>query len=190
MEPNDLKFLANRIAVDPDAWVAPGAVLVGEVAVGPESSIWYGSVLRGDMEPITVGSRTNIQDLTLVHVDRNCPTTIGDGVTVGHHCVIHGCTIGNDVLVGMGAVVLSGAIVGDGALIAAGAVVRENFEVPAGMMVSGIPARIRGEVTPELKNRIQDGMDTYVSYGREYRNGRLGGGRYGGGSDADTGDLP
>ena len=180
MDPNDHKFLANRIAVDRSAWVAPGAVLVGDVTVGPDASIWYGCVLRADMEPIRIGARTNIQDLTLVHVDRDYPTLIGDGVTVGHHCVIHGCTLGNDVLVGMGAVVLSGATVGEGALVAAGAVVREGFEVPAGMMAAGVPAKIRGEVTPELLRRILDGVDTYVDYGREFREGRLGGGRYGG----------
>ncbi len=177
MDPNDHKFLANRIAVDPSAWIAPGAVLVGDVAVGVDASIWYGCVLRGDLEPIRIGARTNIQDLTLVHVDRDYPTLIGDGVTVGHHCVIHGCTLENDVLIGMGAVILSGATVGEGALVAAGAVVREGFAVPAGMLAAGVPAKIRGEVTPELLRRILDGVDTYVHYGREFREGRLGGDR-------------
>ena len=180
MDPKELKFLANRIDADPTAWIAPNAVLVGDVTVGPDASVWYGCVLRGDMEPIRIGARTNIQDLTLVHVDRAYPSVIGDGVTVGHHCVIHGCTIGNDVLIGMGAVILSGATVGDGALVAAGAVVREGFDVPAGMVAAGVPAKIRGEVTPELRSRILDGVETYVHYGRRYREGRLGGGRYGG----------
>jgi carbonic anhydrase/acetyltransferase-like protein (isoleucine patch superfamily) len=190
VDPNDFKFLTNRITVDPSAWIAPGAVLVGDVTIARDASVWYGCVLRGDMEPIRIGARTNIQDLTLVHVDRDYPTLIGDGVTVGHHCVIHGCTLGNDVLIGMGAVILSGATVGEGALVAAGAVVRERFEVPAGMMVAGVPAKIRGEVTPELQRRILDGVDTYVHYSREFREGRLGGGRYGGGSQAEPGDRP
>ena len=188
MDPNEFKYLANRIHADPRAWIAPGAVLVGDVSVGADASVWYGCVLRGDMEPIRIGSRTNIQDLTLVHVDRDCPAIIGDGVTVGHRSVIHGCTIGNDVLIGMGAVVLSGATIGDGALVAAGAVVREGFDVPPGMMVAGVPAKIRGEVTPELRQRILDGVETYVQYSRRYREGSLGGGRYGGGSNVKSGE--
>lgn len=181
MDPNKLKFLANRIEIDPAAWVAPNAVVVGEVTVGADASIWYGCVLRGDMEPIRIGAGTNIQDLTLVHVDRDCPAVIGERVTVGHQCVIHGCTVGNDALIGMGAVVLSGARVGDGALVAAGAVVREGFEVPPGMVAAGVPAKIRGEVTPELERRILDGVDTYIHYSRRYRDGSLGGGNHGGG---------
>ena len=161
MDPKDFKFLPNRVEAGPTAWIAPNAVMVGDVRIGPDASVWYGCVLRGDMEPIRIGARTNIQDLTLVHVDRDCPAIIGDGVTVGHHAVIHGCTIGNDVLIGMGAVVLSGATVGDGALVAAGAVVREGFDVPPGMVAAGVPAKIRGEVTPELHRRILDGVETY-----------------------------
>jgi carbonic anhydrase/acetyltransferase-like protein (isoleucine patch superfamily) len=180
VDPKDFKFLPNRVEADPTAWIAPNAVMVGDVRIGPDASVWYGCVLRGDMEPIRIGARTNIQDLTLVHVDRDCPAIIGDGVTVGHHAVIHGCTIGNDVLIGMGAVVLSGATVGDGALVAAGAVVREGFDVPPGMVAAGVPAKIRGEVTPELHRRILDGVETYVHYARRYREGELGGGRYGG----------
>ena len=180
MASRELKFLANRIDADPTAWIAPNAVMVGDVAIGPDASVWYGCVLRADMEPIRIGARTTIQDLTLVHVDRDYPAVIGDRVTVGHNSVIHGCTIGNDVLIGMGAVVLSGATVGDGALVAAGAVVREGFEVPPGMVAAGVPAKIRGEVTPALRRRIHDGVETYVHYSRRYRQGELGGGRYGG----------
>ena len=131
------KFLKNRLEFDPSAWIAPNAVVVGDVRIGQESSVWYGCVLRGDMEPIVVGDRTNVQDLTLVHVDDDLPTVIGSDTTIGHHCVIHGCEIGNQVLIGMGAVILSGARIGDGALVAAGAVVREGMDVPAGMMWQG-----------------------------------------------------
>ncbi len=181
MDPKDFKFLVNRIDADQTAWLAPGAVLVGDITIGADASVWYGCVLRGDMEPIRIGARTNIQDLTLVHVDRDYPAVIGDGVTVGHRSVIHGCTIGNDVLIGMGAVVLSGATVGDGALVAAGAVILEGFDVPAGMIAAGVPAKLRGEVTPALRRRILDGVETYVHYSRRYREGGLGGGPYGGG---------
>ena len=106
------RFLKTRLAVDPTAFVAPGASLVGEVTVGPESSLWYGVVARGDMEPITIGRQTNVQDNSVVHVDVDLPTFIGDNVTVGHRAVIHGCTIEDGALIGIGAIVLSGARIG------------------------------------------------------------------------------
>ncbi len=174
------KFLRNHLEIDPTAWVAPNAVLVGQVRLGREASVWYGCVLRGDMEPIVVGDRTNIQDLTLVHVDTNLPAVIGADTTIGHHCVIHGCRIGDRALIGMGAVILSGARVGDGALVAAGAVVREGMEVPPGTVAAGVPARIRGDVTDAHRARILDGVENYIQYGRRYLDGELGGGPHGG----------
>ncbi|MBZ5640393.1 MAG: gamma carbonic anhydrase family protein [Acidobacteriia bacterium] len=175
------RLLANRLAIDPDAWIAPGAVIVGAVTVGPAASIWFGCVLRADLEPITVGEATNIQDLTVVHVDVDLPVRIGSRVTIGHRCVVHGCSVGDEALIGMGAVLLSGCRVGRGALVAAGAVVKEGFEVPDGAIAAGVPARIRGEVDPALRERILKGVEVYVATADAYRRGTLGGGPFGGG---------
>lgn len=175
-----LGFLPNRLAIDPSAWIAPTAVVVGDVTVGARSSIWYGCVVRADLEPISIGEGTNVQDLTVVHVDVGIPTRIGSRVTIGHGCVIHGCTIEDDALVGMGAVVLSGARVGRGALVAAGAVVREGFEVPPGAVVAGVPAKVRGEVDEATRRRFLQGVAVYEASAAAYREGRVGGGPHGG----------
>lgn len=172
-------LLPTRLDVHSRAWIAPGAVLVGDVSVAEDASVWYGCVLRGDLEPVRVGRATNIQDLTLVHVDRQLPAIIGDNVTVGHRCVIHGCVIEDEALIGMGAVLLSGSRVGSGALVAAGAVVREGFEVPAGAIAAGVPAEIKGRVDDKLRARILQGVDDYLACAAGYREGRLGGGAYG-----------
>lgn len=128
--------------IDPTAWVAPGAVVVGDVAVGPGSSIWYGAVLRGDVHAIRIGARTNIQDGSVVHVTAGrFGTTIGDEVTVGHRAVVHGCRVEEGALIGIGAVVLDGATVGADALVAAGSVVTPGGDIPAGMLAVGTPAR-------------------------------------------------
>lgn len=173
-------LLSDRLRIDPGAWIAPGAVLVGEVSIAEEASVWYGCVVRGDLEPVRIGRQTNVQDLSVVHVDRGMPAILGERVTVGHRCVIHGCTLEDDSMVGMGAVVLSGATVGRGALVAAGAVVREGFEVPPGTIAAGVPARIRGPVDEKLAERMRNGVQSYRGFAASYRNGRLGGGPFGG----------
>ena len=180
-EGRDGSLRSTRLDLADGVFVAPGAVLVGEVTIGKSSSVWFGCVLRGDLEPIVIGSRTNIQDLTVVHVDYGQAVRIGDGVTIGHRCVIHGCVVDDGALVGMGAVLLSGCRVGRGALVAAGAVVREGFEVPDGSVVAGVPAKIVGRVDDELRARIDRGVATYVNSAAGYRSGRLGGGPHGGG---------
>ena len=129
--------------MDPSAWIAPGAVLVGDVDVGPESSVWYGSVVRGDVHFVRIGARTNLQDGCVVHVTRNrFPCVIGDEVSVGHAATVHGCTVGDGALIGIGATVLDGAEIGEGALVAAGALVAPGAKVEAGMLVMGLPARV------------------------------------------------
>lgn len=162
----------HRTEVDlgPGAWVAPNATLCGRVTVGARASVWFGCVLRGDLEPITIGEGTNVQDLTVVHVDRGYPTVIGARVTIGHRAVVHGCTVGDGAVIGMGAVLLSGCRIGPGALIAAGAVVREGFEVPPNAIAAGVPAAIRGEVAPELRARFADGVESYLRLAALYRN--------------------
>lgn len=173
-------FLPTQLSIDPDAYVAPNAVLVGQVTLGPDASVWYGCVLRGDIEPISVGARSNIQDQTVIHVDEGSPTVIGADVTIGHRAVIHGAEIGDGALIGMGAVVLSGARVGAGALVAAGSVVREGFEVPPRTLVAGVPAKVVRELDEAAQQRISANKDSYVAYARAYREGRLGGGPHGG----------
>ena len=154
--------------------MAPGAVITGRVTVGPRASIWYGCILRGDLEPIEVGEESNVQDLTVVHVDRGYPTVIGRRVTIGHRAVIHGCTLEEGAIVGMGAVVLSGVTIGAGALVAAGAVVREGTRVPAGAIVAGVPAVLRGHVDDRLRARFEDGVESYLRLSEAYRDGRCG----------------
>jgi carbonic anhydrase/acetyltransferase-like protein (isoleucine patch superfamily) len=167
----------ERLLLHPSAWVAPGAVLTGRVTVGPRASIWYGCVVRGDLEPVEIGEATNVQDLTVIHVDRGYPTVIGRRVTVGHRAVIHGCTIEDGAVVGMGAVVLSGARIGAGALVAAGALVREGTDVPPGAIVAGVPAAVRGQVGEPLRARFEDGVESYLRLREAYREGRFGGSR-------------
>jgi carbonic anhydrase/acetyltransferase-like protein (isoleucine patch superfamily) len=175
-----VKLHTDAVNVHPRAWVAPGAVLAGEVSVGEAASIWYGCVLRGDLEPITIGAGTNVQDLTLVHVDLDQPTVIGERVTIGHRCIVHGCAIEDEALIGMGAVLLSGCRIGKGALVAAGAVVLEGMEVPPGSVAAGVPAKIRGEVSPAMRERFLAGVGHYRQLAEEYRSGRLGAGPRGG----------
>jgi carbonic anhydrase/acetyltransferase-like protein (isoleucine patch superfamily) len=144
--------------IHPGAWIAPGAVVVGDVEIGPDSSVWYGSVLRGDVHRIRVGSRTNLQDLTVVHVTRALHSCeIGDEVTIGHRAVVHGCRVGDGALVGIGAIVLDGARIGEGAMVGAGAVVTPGSKVEAGWLAVGIPARAVRPVSDEERemNRAQ-----------------------------------
>ena len=147
------------------AFVAPGAVLVGEVRVADQASVWYNAVLRGDTGAIEIGARSNIQDLAVVH-ER---TSIGTGVSVGHGAIVHRAVVGDDVLIGMGAVVLSDSRIGTGAIVAAGAVVREGFEVPPGHLAAGVPARIVREVTAAERKSIVDNAATYVALALRYR---------------------
>lgn len=158
-----------RLALHPSAFVAPGATVVGEVSLGERSSVWFGSVLRGDGAPITIGAFTNIQDLTLVHVDADAPTIVGDRVTVGHRAIVHGCTIGDDCLVGMGAIVLSKASVGAGSLVGAGALVTEGQHIPPGSLVLGSPARVLGPVKDSHRAAIAEGAKHYAELAETYR---------------------
>ncbi|MBP7149363.1 MAG: gamma carbonic anhydrase family protein [Acidobacteria bacterium] len=173
-------FLATSLSISPSAFIAPGAVLVGQVAIGEFSSVWYGCVLRGDIEPIRIGARSNVQDGTVVHVDEALPTIVGDDVTIGHRAVIHGAVLEDGCLIGMGAVVLSGARVGAGALVAAGALVRERFVVPPRTLVAGVPAKIVGELDEGTLERMAANGQHYVEYAQAYLAGRLGGGPHGG----------
>lgn len=148
-QPHLITLDGNTPQVAPGAWVAPGATLVGEVHLAEAASVWYACVLRADGDRIDVGLGSNLQDGCVAHADPGKPVTVGSGVSVGHRAILHGCTIEDDSLVGMGAVVLNGARIGRGSLIAAGTVVREGMDVPPGSLVAGVPGKIRRELTPE-----------------------------------------
>lgn len=154
------------------AWIAPSADVVGDVTLGEDVSVWYGCVLRGDIAPITVGAETNLQDQTVVHVDLDRPALIGERVAVGHRAIVHGCTVEDDCLVGMGAVVLSGVTLGRGSLVAAGAVVTEGTEAPPGSLLVGVPARVVREVDEELGERMRATVHHYRALAEGHREGR------------------
>ena len=160
------------IDIHPTAFIAPTAVVLGDVTLGPSSSVWYHTVLRGDMSPIVVGEASNVQDGTVVHVDEGRPALIGARVGIGHRAVIHGCTIEDDCLIGMGSVLLNGVQIGTGSVVAAGAVVPEGMQVPPGSLVMGVPARVAGAVDKALQARIQGTWRHYVAEATRHRTGR------------------
>jgi carbonic anhydrase/acetyltransferase-like protein (isoleucine patch superfamily) len=151
------------------AWVAPGANVIGDVHLGEESSVWYGAVLRGDTEPIRIGDRTNVQDGCILHADPGFPAIVGEGCVVGHNAVVHGCEIGDNCLVGMGATILNGAKIGDGSIVAAGAVVPEGREFPPRSLIVGVPAKRVGNITDEQAADIEWGASEYVERAAAHR---------------------
>lgn len=152
-----------------DVFVAPNATLIGQITLGDETSVWFGAVLRGDVGTITVGARTNIQDLTMIHMTGGLTnTSIGEDCTVGHSVVIHGCTIGNRCLVGMGTIVLDGAVVGDDCLIAAGSLIAPRTVIPAGSFVVGRPAKVLRPATVPERMYGPEGAKHYVENARRY----------------------
>ena len=155
--------------VEEGAWVAPNATLVGDVQLAEGASVWYGAVVRGDGGPIRVAQGSNIQDNCVLHVDPGFPMSIGRGVSVGHGAVLHGCTVGDDVLVGMHATVLNGARIGAGSLIAAGAVVTEGADIPEGSLVAGVPGKVRRLLTPEERDQIRQNGQNYRELVRRHR---------------------
>ena len=157
-----------RLRIHPSAWIAPGAVVVGEVTLGARSSVWFNTVVRGDTDRVEVGEESNLQDGTVVHMDEGQPALIGARVTVGHRAVIHGCVIEDDCLIGMGSIVLSGARIGSGSLVGAGALVREGQAIPPGSLAVGAPARIVGQVGEAHREAIRRGTTHYVALSRSY----------------------
>lgn len=169
-------FRGSHPAIDPSAFVAETAVVIGDVSLGPQSSIWYNCVARGDVNYIRIGARSNIQDLTMLHVtgsrhadDPGAPLVIGDDVTVGHHVTLHGCTIGNGAFVGMQAMIMDRAVVGEGALIGARALVTEGTIVPPHTLWLGAPARYKRDLTPEERAWLKRSAANYVRYAGQHR---------------------
>jgi carbonic anhydrase/acetyltransferase-like protein (isoleucine patch superfamily) len=159
--------------IDPDAYIAPGAIVLGDVHLGKGASIWYHCVVRGDAERIRIGDETNIQDLSLVHADPGVPCLVGRRVTVGHRVILHGCTVEDECLIGMGATLLNGVRIGTGSVIGAGAVLVEGMEVPPGSVVLGVPGRVVRAVDEAMRGRIDHAWRHYIAEARRHRAGRF-----------------
>ena len=161
-------FEGDEPQIAADAFVADSADLIGRIIAKSKSNIWYGSVLRGDIEPITIGENANIQDLSVIHTDEGFPCVIGDYCTVGHRAILHGCHLEEGVLVGMGATIMNGTRVGRGSIIGAGAVVTEGQDIPPFSLVLGMPGKVKREMDPStFDDRVAHAM-TYVERGQHY----------------------
>ncbi|GAB94995.1 carbonic anhydrase/acetyltransferase-like protein (isoleucine patch superfamily) [Kineosphaera limosa] len=167
----DYEIDGQRPQVDDEAFVAPTAALVADVRVGPGASVWFGAVARGDGDTITLGARSNLQDNAVIHADPGFPATIGQDVTIGHGAIVHGCTIGDRVLVGMGAAVMNGAVVGEDTLIGAGTLISEGVQIPPRSLVVGVPGKVRRELTDDEVAKIAGNAARYVERGVQYRAG-------------------
>ena len=156
--------------VHPTAYIDQSSMVIGDVTIGEQSSVWMCVVIRGDVNYIRIGDRTNIQDGTVVHVMHDtCPTVIGSDVTIGHGAIVHGCTIADRVLVGMGAIVLNGASIGENTIVAAGSLVTERMVIPARSLVMGSPAKVKRALNDAEVASIQEYADNYVRYKRDYQ---------------------
>lgn len=167
-------FTLDGIALeteDAEHWVAPTAVLIGKVRLEHDASVWWGAVLRGDNELITVGRGSNVQDGCVLHTDPGFPLVIGPSVTVGHLAMLHGCAIGEGSLIGIGAVILNGAVIGRDCLIGAKALIGEGKRIPDNSLVMGVPGKVVGEVRPEQAERMRRGTAKYIANWKRYQAG-------------------
>ena len=158
-------------SIHASCFLAPGSIVLGSVTLGEESSVWYNAVLRGDIAEIVVGRQTNIQDGAIVHVDEDVPCTIGNRVGIGHRAIVHGCTIEDGCLIGMGSILLNRVYIGTGSVVAAGAVLPEGMVVPPGSLVMGVPGRIVRKVDADLAARVEENWRHYVERAREHKAG-------------------
>jgi carbonic anhydrase/acetyltransferase-like protein (isoleucine patch superfamily) len=163
-----LEYRGKRPKIGVDVYIAPTAVIVGDVEIGDRSSIWFGTVIRGDMAPVRIGSETNVQDNCTVHTDQGFPAVIGSRVSVGHNAVVHGCTVEDESLVGIGALVLSGSVVGRGAVVAAGSVVREGQRIGPGLLVAGAPAKEKRSIDRKEADRFLQPVRNYLALAKDY----------------------
>jgi carbonic anhydrase/acetyltransferase-like protein (isoleucine patch superfamily) len=155
--------------IDPSAYVADTASVIGKVSLGANVSVWFGATLRGDNERIAIGADSNVQEGTVMHTDPGYPLTIGAGVTIGHQAMLHGCTVGDGTLIGIQAVVLNGARIGKGCLVGAGALVTEGKDFPDGSLILGTPAKVVRSLGPEELQRLQGNAAGYVARGRRFK---------------------
>ena len=167
--PQQITFNGTAPMVHDTAWIAPTATLIGSVSIGAGTGVFYGAVVRGDSSSIAIGAGSNLQDNVVVHADPGFPATVGDGVSVGHAAVLHGCTVENNCLIGMGAVVLNGAVIGTGSMVAAGAVVLEGARIPPGSLVAGVPGKVRRELTADERDGIVNNATGYVARSAAHR---------------------
>jgi carbonic anhydrase/acetyltransferase-like protein (isoleucine patch superfamily) len=158
---------------DPSVFIAPGAVVLGDVHLGRDVGVWYNAVVRGDAERISVGDGTNIQDLAMLHADPGFPCVVGDRVTVGHRAILHGCRVEDDCLIGMGAILLNGVRIGRGSVVGAGALLAEGKVIPPGSLVLGAPGRVLREVDEPMRGRIEHAWRHYVEQARRHRSGEF-----------------
>ena len=163
-----MELNGKRPETEKASFIAENATIIGDVKLEEGTTVWYGAVIRGDGDSIRIGKNTNIQDNTVVHVDPDNPVSIGEGVTIGHSCIIHGCTIGDNCLIGMGSIIMNGAKIGDNCLIGAGALITENKEFPAGSKIIGSPAKIKSEVTEKDLELISYSADYYLKDAANY----------------------
>lgn len=162
----------KRPVIAPEgAWVAPSADVVGDVHLGAESSVWFGAVIRGDNTPMVIGARTNIQESAMLHSDPGAPLVIGEECTIGHHAILHGCTIADRVLIGMGAIVLNRAVIGTGSIVGAGALVTEGKEFPPHSLIVGSPARAIRQLDDAAAAMLKASADHYVAKSLAYAKG-------------------
>jgi carbonic anhydrase/acetyltransferase-like protein (isoleucine patch superfamily) len=155
--------------VSPTAWVAANATIVGDVELHPDSSVWYSAVLRGDTSPVVLGESSNVQDGSVLHAGITEPVLVGVGVSIGHRAVVHGCTVGDHTLIGMGAIVMTSATIGARSIVAAGSVVTEGMTIPDGCLVVGSPARVRRDLTVQEQAELEMNAVTYVALAASHR---------------------
>lgn len=169
MRPLVLPHQGHHPKIHPTAFLAPGAVVTGDVEVGEYAGIWFYAVVRGDVSKITIGRNTNVQDGSVLHGQLNeHDVRVGDNVTIGHQAIVHGCVVEDDVLIGMGARVLNGSVIGCGSIVAAGAVVLEGTKIPEGSLVAGVPASVRRKLSPNDREKIQTTAEHYIEYAKSY----------------------
>jgi len=170
LKPYILSYRGKRPKIAPSAYIAPGAIIIGDVEIGEESSVWFNTVIRGDVHYIRIGEKTNIQDLVMIHVTNGkWPTIIEDEVSIAHGALIHGCIIHSRCLIGIGAVILDGAEIGEGSIVAAGSVVKEGFKAPPKSLIAGVPATVKRTLTQENVERISWHSNNYVNYRKIYQ---------------------
>lgn len=162
-----VSFEGHLPQVHPTAKVAENATLVGSVTLGPNASVWYGAVIRGDEAPISIGENTNIQDNATVHASPNFPAHVGSNVTVGHNAVVHGCTVEDGCLIGMGAILLNGCVIGAGSMVAAGALVPQNKVIPPGSLVMGAPAKVVRTLEEADRSSVTFAASEYVRLSKQ-----------------------
>lgn len=156
--------------INKDCFIAENSAVIGNVSIDEDCSMWFGAVIRGDSNKITIGKNTNIQDNCTIHTDENFSTTLGEGVTIGHNCVIHGCSIKDNCLIGMGSIILNGAEIGENCIVGAGSLITQDAKIPSGVLCFGSPAKVVRKLTQEEVNSIKESAEHYVETSKIYKN--------------------